>query len=152
MKVLQYRGTGFISRSIRFQTRSIYSHSALQFTSGKIIEAWHTEGVRWIRDPFDQHSTSTLIDVYGINGVVDEDVAKAFAGAQIGKEYDFWTVGRFLTRRKAPRNDKWFCSELVITILREAGLNILNGNPSELSPRDVSISPLLTYESTIGTT
>jgi uncharacterized protein YycO len=152
MKVLQYRGRGLISRSIRFQTRSVYSHSALAFSDGDIIEAWHTEGVRWITDPFDRHDLNTLIDVYGIHGVVDDYMARVFAEAQIGKKYDFWTVGRFLTRRTAPRNDRWFCSELVLTILKEGGLELLHGNYSEMSPRDVAISPLLTYEKTIGTT
>ena len=156
MKILQYRGTGFVSKAIQIQTRSPYSHTAIQFSDGDVCEAWHTGGdrfwhgsVRWISDPFDEHASNTMIDVYRINGAVDEQKARAFCDSHIGDKYDFLSVIRFMNRRDAPKNDKWFCSELALSCITYAGLELLHGNPAHMSPRDVAMSPLLEYEKTL---
>ena len=156
MKILQYRGTGFVSKAIQMQTRSPYSHTAIQFSDGMICEAWHTGGkrwwhgcVRWIKSPWDGHAPDTVIDVYRIEGYVDEHEARAFAESHIGDQYDFISVVRFLNRREAPVNDKWFCSELALACVAQGGLDLLHGNPARMSPRDVAVSPLLHYEKTI---
>lgn len=156
VKLLQYKGTGIVSKLIQFQTRSRYSHTALQFSDGKVCEAWHTGGerfwhgsVRWLDDPFQDHSSTTEIDVYRIDGYINEEKARAFAEAQIGKKYDFWTVARFLSRRPAPVNFKWYCTELSLHTLLEGELEFLHGNFSHLTPRDIPISPLGYYECTL---
>ena len=149
MKILQYRGRSIISRLIRFQTRSPYSHTAIQFSDGCVIEAWHKGGVRLLSSPLDGHSNGTLIDVYSIDGHVDEERVRSCMEAQIGQKYDFWAIGRFLSRRNQPANNKWFCSELALTAIAKGGLRLLNGNYSHMSPRDVSLSPRLELERTI---
>ena len=153
MIILQYKGTGLVSKLIQKQTRSPYSHTAIEFSDGKIIEAWRTGGerfwhgcVRWITNPWDGHAEDTVIDSYRIDGYVDEAAARAFAEHQIGHRYDFTSVMRFVSRRNAPANDKWFCSELALSIIESGGLDLLHGNPSRMSPRDVVLSPLLYYE------
>lgn len=149
MKVLLYKGRSVISRAIRFQTRSQYSHAAVMLDDGSVIEAWHKGGVRKVKSPFDGHSDRTEIDVYGIVGDYDVDVVQTFLEDQVGKEYDFSSVFRFLSRRKASANGKWFCSELVLEAFSRNGLDLLHGRPSELSPRDVALSPYLMYEDRI---
>ena len=159
MKILQYRGHSLVSKAIRFQTRSIYSHSAIQFSDRKVIEAWHTGGkrpwhgsVRMIESPFDGHSRGTQIDVFSVDSRCDYDEAgiRRRAEEEIGKRYDFGAVARFLSRRDGQKNDKWFCSELVAFLTAHGGLHLLHAPPSKLSPRDIALSPVLFYETTLG--
>ena len=151
MKILLYRGRSLISRLIQFQTRSDYSHVALMMDDCSVYEAWHVGGVRHLRSPFDGHSSGTYIDIFRITDLRDCDVDQVefFLSKQLGKKYDFASVVRFITRREAPADDKWFCSELVLAALKRGGVELLRLPPSEASPRDVSISPLLQYDKTI---
>ena len=146
MDVLLYRGISPISRLIRWQTRSLYSHAALRLSDGSVVEAWHVGGVRHTDGYWVDHMAGTKVDVYRICAPFDEDAAEKFALAQVGKAYDFKSVFRFLTRRKVQLDDRWFCSELVEVALREGQLSLLNGNPSEHSPRDISLSPILAFK------
>ena len=145
MKILAYRGKSIVSLAIKFQTRSPYSHVAIELSGHEIYEAWHVGGVRRLRYRAEGHSPGTPVDVFRVDSPdhIDVDKVRAFLQAQVGKKYDFWSVGRFLSRRKAPANDKWFCSELVLAALEAGGCSLLHINPSEATPRDVSISPLL---------
>lgn len=149
MNILLYRGTGLISKAIQFQTRSKYSHVAAQHVNGEVIEAWHTGGVRKIPDPFYDHASTTLIDVYKVNEGFDAGRFWNLLETQIGCDYDFKSVARFLTRKEPSKDKKWFCSELICWAFNRVGRPILHGNPSELSPRDVSKSPLLDFQRTI---
>ena len=156
MKILMYKGLGFVSRAIQVQTRSPYSHVGIQFSDGAIIEAWHTGGkwpwhgtVRMIGDPWEGHDPRTPIDVFELAGEYNEASGRLFAERQIGKKYDFRSVWRFMSRRNAPANDdRWFCSELGVVICRKALFNILNGNAAHMSPRDVAMSPMLEFSHT----
>ena len=153
MKILLYRGKSFVSKAIQLQTRSPYSHVAIQLDEHEIYEAWHVGGVRRLRYATEGHDSGTVIDICRINNVSDGSVDKvrAFLQSQIGKKYDFKSVLRFITRRKVRADNRWFCSELVLAALEAGGIKLLNINYSEASPRDVSISPNLTYENTSGT-
>lgn len=148
MRILAYRGVGIISKAIQFQTRSPYSHVAIEIAEHRIYEAWHVGGVRQLRYAIDGHDESTRIDIYRLDPALDCDVDKVemFLLQQTGKRYDFKSVARFLTRRKVRKDDRWFCSELVLAALQAGGVNLLHINHSEASPRDVSISPHLIYE------
>lgn len=144
MNVLAYRGVSLISRAIRWQTRSPYSHIALEMADGAIYEAWHVGGVRCMPDYRIGHTPGTRIDVFGLPiTAMGEAHARTFLDEQVGKKYDFADVLRFLSRRSATENDKWFCSELALVALRKAGVKLLNLEPWAASPRDVTISPLL---------
>jgi hypothetical protein len=141
-RILLFTGTGWISRAIRWQTRSAVNHAAIQLPNGEIIEAWEGAGV--------QRTTlkSTRgIQAYTVEGMKPAQWQKAveFAHAQVGKKYDYWAVLTFISRRKAPSNDKWFCSELVFESLQEAGVHLLRRiPPNEVSPGHLLLSPLLT--------
>ena len=159
MRILQYRGHSLVSKAIRFQTRSIYSHSAIQFSDRKVIEAWHTGGkrpwhgsVRMLESPFDGHSSGTLIDVFSVDNRCNynEAMIRKTAEQQIGKRYSFVDVFRFLSRTRTSENDKWFCSELVSYLCAHGTLYLLHGTHANFSPRDIGMSPVLFYETTIG--
>lgn len=140
-KILLFRGKGFFSKLIRWQTRSRYSHAAILLDDGHIIESWTKGGVQisHLRD-------WSNIDAYSVDGMTSQqwDVAIQFAKSQIGKKYDYRSVFRFLSKRKAPDNQKWFCSEFVYTALAVAGVELLrNIDPSEISPAILSYSPKL---------
>jgi uncharacterized protein YycO len=116
---------------------------------GSVIEAWQKGGVRHIPDPFTGHSEGTVIDVFEVHDNFDAAKAEAFLVKQIGQKYDYSSVMRFVTRRKALDNRKKFCSELAELSLIAGGLRLLNGSPSEHSPRDTLLSPYLRYKETI---
>lgn len=144
MKVLGYQGKSWVSKAIRFQTRSDYSHVALEMDDGRVYEAWHIGGVRLLPSFRDGHHPGTPVDVFHPILHTDENAVRPFLDAQVGKKYDFKSVARFLTRRDAPEDGKWFCSELVMVAFNKLEMPLLHTPPWSASPRDVCISPLLT--------
>lgn len=140
-KILLFRGRGIISRLIRWQTRSRYSHAAFLLPDGRILEAWQGSGVRVAHVP-----DWCDIDVFAVEGVdrLQWSAVLGFARAQIGKGYDYRGVFRFLSRRRTPDNGRWFCSELVFASLAKAGVDLLRDtDPAEVSPGMLARSPLL---------
>lgn len=143
-RVLLFRGRGVISALVRWQTRSIYSHSAILLPDGRILEAWQGSGVR-IRDL----PSGGGIEHFKVKGITPAQwrQAIAFGRDQLGKGYDYVSVLRFVSRRNAPENGRWFCSELVAAALQVAGLPFLSRvDPAEVSPAMLSWSPLLIRE------
>lgn len=143
-RILLFRGRGVISTLIRWQTRSGYSHAALLLPDGQILESWQGAGVR-MRTLADWSN----VDCFGVEGVTTEQWRQAveFAKAQIGAGYDYVSVMRFISRRNAPENGRWFCSELVFAALLFAGVKLLaRVEAAEVSPAMVSLSPLLRLE------
>lgn len=143
-RVLLFRGRGVISTLIRWQTRSIYSHAALLLPNGQILEAWQGAGVR-VRSLSDWAG----VDCFRVQGMTGEQWGQAlgFARRQIGAGYDYISVARFVSRRNAPDNGRWFCSELVAAALQVAGVPLLaRVEPAEISPAMLSWSPLLIRE------
>lgn len=148
MKILAYQGKSIISKLIRWQTRSIYSHIAVELDDGSIIEAWLTDGVIH-RDSFNEgHTDGTPVDFFQVKGLVDSSKAEEFLWKQVGKKYDWISVFRFLWHTPAEKNNRWFCSELAEKALETVSSKLLHGNCSEHSPRDTAMSPLLEYEAT----
>ena len=144
MKILAYRGVSWISKVIRWQTRSKYSHIAIELKDSSVIEAWHIGGVR--RNPTFRtvHSPKTKVDVFEIAGKYDEEKVLDFLKMQIGHKYDFRSIVRFITRKSSHVSPNWFCSELANEAFREGGLDLLSRiSSSHLSPRDIAISPVL---------
>jgi uncharacterized protein YycO len=150
MQILLYQGRSLVSKAIRKQTDSIYSHAAVRMRDGSIIEAWQGVGVRQMKTVMDGHTPGTPVTVFHIDGEYEEDAVEAFLLKQVGKKYDYLSVARFITRWERPSNDKWFCSELVVAAFRKGGLDLLNGPAAKISPRDVSLSPLLQEITTLG--
>ena len=164
VQVALFKGRSLISRLIRWQTRSEYSHAALWLPeTEEVIEAWHRGGVR--RGPIHNvHTPGTEVDIFSVDlplarsyeePLLDqyEDRMMQFATKQVGGRYSFRSVFRFLSRRSAEhRPGIWFCSELVTRAFRIGGASLLERIPSEhVSPALLSYSPLLKFDRTIIT-
>ena len=144
IKILCYRGRSLISKAIQLQTRSPYSHIAVEVSPFRVYEAWHVGGVRRLSSAMQGHTPGTEIDRYSVEGDYNEDQVREYLNSQLGKGYDFWAVARFVSRRRSPDNDnRLFCSEYALNAFAAGGLPLLHGRSSELSPRDVALSPYL---------
>ena len=149
MQLLAYRGRSWISKAIRWQTRSKYSHIAIELNDGSVVEAWHVGGVSHSKDFKEKHTKGTPVDAFAIKMPFDVVEAEAFLLSQVGKKYDFGSILRFMSRRDEPKDNKWFCSELAVEALKEGRLALLERIPaSHISPGQCITSPFLKY---IGT-
>lgn len=140
-KLLLFHGRGIISALIRWQTRGAYSHAALLMRDGRIVESWQGVGVR-VKTLDDW----TGVQAFDIPSMTDTqwDEAIAFAVSQTGRGYDYWAIARFVSRRRMPDNNRWFCSELVFEAFKSAGVNLFDRiEPWAVSPALLGISPLL---------
>jgi len=162
--VTAYRGVSLLSRAIRWQTWSVYSHVGLgrvavdrplsetlrQFAAaGETIEAWDPGGVRYgATGPCRHHTPGTRIDCFVVPGLGADASRQAweFASGQVGKRYDYRGLVRFLKRSKPRQDDRWFCSELVFAALAAGGLHALERiDPSQVSPGLLIASPVFLY-------
>jgi uncharacterized protein YycO len=132
-----------LSRLIKWRTWSDYSHAAVELNDRSVIDAWKG-GVRHVRGPLEGHDPGTVVEAYQFDASpIQVELIESFAKRQVGIPYDYLGVLRFLTRRKV-ENRKWFCSELVFAAMVRAGLQPLARIlPCQVSPGDLSHSPLL---------
>lgn len=176
MKLLLYKGLSLVSKAIQLQTRSDYSHAAAYleqdvvlsngdaFMKGTTWEAWHVGGprrvdnlwlgggqVRRLSNPWIDHDIKTEIEVWGFKPYLgfSDEIAIRYLESQVGKEYDFRNVFRFVSRKKPAYNRKLFCSEYFSTMSNQAGVKLLNLAPAQTAPCHLSWSPHLKYERTI---
>ncbi|HUQ94200.1 MAG TPA: YiiX/YebB-like N1pC/P60 family cysteine hydrolase [Bryobacteraceae bacterium] len=139
--ILLFKGRGFLSKLIQWQTRGRFSHAAIMMRDGSIVEAWQGKGVR-VQFLTDYSNVERFV----IPSMTDAqwDKAIAYAMSQVGKKYDYWAIIRFISRTAMPENDHWFCSELVIAALNHADVFPFVRMPaSEISPGLLHVSPLL---------
>lgn len=143
-----YRGTSWVSKAIRWQTFSDYSHAAIWLPDGQVIEAWHKGGVA-VHDSLGAvHKPGTEVDLFRVEGVWWE---KAIASAMmhVGQGYSFSNIFRLALRWGEPEcrhPEKLICSQLVFMAVQDGGVNLLTRIcPSRVSPRDIGISPRLQF-------
>lgn len=143
MKILAYQGISLVSKAIRWQTRSPWSHIGILLSDGRTVEAWHKGGVVISANQRKNHTIGTKIAVFRIDFEFYEEKVEASLLSEVGKKYDFRSVFRFVSRRNAPADDRWFCSELA-----HAKLPFLleRVNSAHVSPRDLVMSPYLKLE------
>lgn len=140
-----HRGNAWISKLIRWQTRSVYSHAGVVLPDGKFIESREGKGVL----EHDQLVVANNEEVDLFHVMVSDDQAlllSRFLRSQLGKPYDWTMVARFITREQETRSStgKWFCSELVFAAFLEANVELLRDtHPWEVSPGLLARSPLL---------
>jgi len=147
MKILLYRGRGFLPWLIRFQTRSPYHHAAIVLHGSTVFESnwkWGVKACFLQRTP-----ANNTVDVYEVATTPEQDGSiRRWLVSQSGKPYDLTMVIRFVTRKQATRKTKgkWFCSELVYAAFQAAGINLLERvEPWEVSPGLLARSPLLKF-------
>lgn len=141
-------GSGVFSRLIRWQQRSSVSHAAIA-NGENVWEAIQGRGVikrkfgefksenegEFLVCPFTIHESSFALRM------VD------FLDRQVGKDYDWPSVIRFVTRDQDDRKGigRWFCSELAHQAMLEAGLEPLaRSSPCNTSPGLLFTSAQLT--------
>lgn len=143
MQLLFHRDTGIVSGIVKRFTRSPYSHVSVWFPDRMVgYESAPFHGVRrFLVRPG---------NVDAFQAPVDERAAVIFAEEQLGKGYDWGNVLRFAyfsapqTRQSRKASNRWFCAELVEVICEQGGLDLLQGNPWEHSPRDLALSLKIT--------
>ena len=150
IEIAQFQGIGYISKSIRWQTDSIWSHTAAVLRDGSVVESWHKGGVSHVDGGHTNfytnrlyglsknHNAGTKVDLFYIPCTKEQyDGFEAFLLSHIGDKYDFWAVLRFVTRKPYDENDRWFCSEYIAEAL--CGVNI----PLQCRIRTYKMSPQL---------
>jgi uncharacterized protein YycO len=153
-----HRGSGWIGRAIRWQTRSAYSHVSVVLPHGWLLEAREGRGVvveRWLPDV----QLQERVDLVTVPCTLEQYAsAMDFYHAQLGKRYDYSSVLRFVTRSQARRKAAavWFCSELAFAGAQQAGLHLLGADvpwdvePWRVSPGHFALSPLLRWSDAGG--
>lgn len=143
MQIVLFKGTSWISRMIRWQTRSKYSHAAILTEGGTLVESLEGKGVQSTCD----WNRPENADIFDVPSTQDQrNSIMGFLSAQVGKPYDWLMVVRFVTRRQEGRrtSGKWFCSELVFAAFQQAGISLFRETePWEVSPGLLARSPLL---------
>jgi uncharacterized protein YycO len=143
-----HNGTSLISRLITWQTRSTVSHASIWFPDDDVvIESKEGRGVQ--QTPGASHAADRAagrIQCFAVQGMTPE-LAKAvreFMSAKVGAGYDYRAILKFISRRRAGHNTRWFCSELVFAAYQHAGIRLLAHIEAwAVSPGDLLTSPLL---------
>lgn len=135
-----YKGKSLIGLLIRWQTRSPYSHIALQF-GDMIVESHANTGVvsRYVQ------AGDEVADVFSVE--VTEDSYRRMLEwclSHVGDKYDWLAILRFISRKRCWSDVKWFCSELAYAAFQHVGINLLVRTEAwEVSPGMLVRSPLL---------
>lgn len=166
MRIALYQGKSFISRLIRWQTRSRYSHAAFLLDNGNVIEAW-TPRVREIsssskfqvptslaalrtrnsklkarnlRALSEQHTPGTTVDIFSFVMGLSKDenrMLEFLARRDVGTPYDYLSILRFCTREKSSdRRHRLFCSEQVFARCEQIGRPLLDRTAAWRVPPD----------------
>jgi uncharacterized protein YycO len=148
ISVLSYSGKGPMSKLIKWQTRSKYSHSAIMISNGfstLMFESNPPEVTQLLGEPAIVRAESA-VSILHPTVEVDEDRMFRWLTKQVGKKYDKTMVVRFVTRKQETRKsrEKWFCSELVYAAFKHVGVDLFRDTePWEVSPGMLARSPLL---------
>jgi len=140
-----YRGRSLVSWCIKWFTRSEYSHVAYIDEMGRVYEAWSPK-IRVMPSIHQGHTPGTIIDLFRFELTLDQEAEFVqYLLSRIDKQYDMRGVLGFISRRAgAQREDRDFCSELILDASRAAGVPLLRLVPSyAVSPGHLSSSPLL---------
>jgi hypothetical protein len=132
--------SGPVSSVIKTLTWSDFSHVDLVF-GDVLIGAVPFRGV--VEDTlFERIAAATQIAVYDIPGL-DDEVALSFAKSQLGKPYDWAGAIGVGLHRDWQDPERWFCSEFVEWVCTQSGHPLLAGNFRRITPRDLTLSPLI---------
>lgn len=139
-----YKGKSIVSKLIRWFTRGDYSHVAVMFNDGFIVEAWHNPSkVRTISHLGEGHEVGTVVDLYEVH-LKDEYAARLECVKSLGLKYDFLGVLGFVARWTKGSKSKLFCSELAMKVCAAGNTPLLERiSAYKVSPSALATSPLL---------
>lgn len=121
---------------IRKFTKSNWSHVAIEH-NGMVIESVTHGGVRMV--PLDDfESQYPRLFKMELPYKANEKIFNAVK-SQIGKKYDWTAILAFGFNRNWQEKDAWFCSELIMNGILEAGYTVLNPSTkvSRITPEDL---------------
>lgn len=166
MRIALYQGKSLISRLIRWQTRSPYSHAAFLLDDGNVIEAWvpccrEISPTSKVHSPklvalSKQHTPGTRVDIFNFVCPLTREENQRLewlARRDVGTPYDYRSIFRFVTRkRSSQQRRRLFCSEQVFARCEQIGRALLDRTEAWRVPPDwLARSPLLYLEETIVT-
>ena len=149
IRIGAFKGTGFLSKLIKWRTGGEYSHIGLCLDLQYWVEAEYGRGV--CKTLYPPSKTGIEVDIYKAD-FKDEHTARKFLLKQIGKAYDLKAVLNIATCNKEDRSlsNKWMCSELAYVTLVKGGVHVFNNTFAwEVDPNTLTRSPALTYMETI---
>lgn len=142
--VIFVKGTGLVSRMIRFVTKGKWSHCAIFLNEDTILETeWSTKcRIININDTDYLEKEHEIVNVQ-LNEE-QENLLKVISYMSLGKKYDFWLIFKLFIKSvfglKVNKNsyEKLVCSELVGYVLLSLGIftynetHVANTSPEEL--------------------
>lgn len=146
MKLVFFRGPGLMASLIRWHSRGQWNHVAIWDEEERVLyEAREWRGV--IRtEPWWPAPDHHVCDVCPTLTEFEAKGLRHWLQRQVGKRYDWASVAKFLSRRKADLADadrRWFCSELAMEAFRAVGRELLRAPGWKVSPAALSWSPAL---------
>jgi uncharacterized protein YycO len=136
--------SGISSALIRWGTWSDYSHVDCVLKDGRLLGAHLGSGVA-IRPANYEKFSKVARYISPVTNQQEQDIYK-FLFAQIGKPYDWRSIVGFTVKRDWKAPDSWFCSELIAAAFDAADLPLIRGEVNRVTPRDLTLSPLLLPE------
>ena len=148
--IILCKGSGFFSKAIKWQTRSDYSHVAINL-QGNVYEAKEGKGVlRTTTKAWTYKDPVTFCPLILDPEQIDQMLT--FLKAQVGKKYNWSDVFRFVSRKQERRKKAkvWFCSELAfVALLKAYVIPLERCEPWEVSPGGLARTPWLPVDSQI---
>lgn len=128
---------------IRLFTASPWNHVDVLFDDGTLIGATSEDGVQ--KTTLQHRLEAYQVRSYKIDRIdlKDEQAARRFAEAQVGKQYDWGGVFGTVFRTDLERRSKWFCSELVAAICAAGGTPLVRMKHHRITPARIDTCPLL---------
>jgi hypothetical protein len=152
--IQMHKGNSLFSRIIQWFSRSHFSHVSFWLYDsqdphkGEIYEAWEGEGVRkLLASQYQKARNEGKINLFTYKSApsdAEKEQLRAILAAELGKDYDYRGVLKFLSRRPHNPDEAWFCSEYVAYGSRLIGKTLFERTEDwELKPSDIPRSLLL---------
>ncbi len=129
MRISLYHGTSLLDKGILFFSRGGFTHAAIYLDDDRVVEAYPFKGIRIRNSLTESLKHDCSIEVYHVpTSATQDEIIKEFLAKQVGKGYDYWSIIGFViyaTHEGRKSYGRWFCSELVFSAFRQAGINLL---------------------------
>jgi uncharacterized protein YycO len=125
VKLQFVQGRALSSRAISWFSSGHFSHVDIVLPDGKLLgarsdAAGGVKGVAIRNAAYEKWNKVVIFNVFGTPKQVK--TAYDIALAQVGKPYDHTAILGFMMNRAWMDSDAWYCSELVMAALQQAGI------------------------------
>ena len=134
------KGNGPISRLIKRETRSEYSHGYLLTPNKFVVESVAWDGMRVRKWSPSEIETVDFFDVSDRSLQTWEEIEETMREwVKQGIRYDYRSIVRWMVKLPMHKNGKVFCTEALELAGQMAGDPLFRSEPQYISPRDHSI-------------